>query len=187
MEITDKELFDKVVKGNQAAFEKIFRKYYTSLCIHANRLVRNMDVAEEIVQDIFLHVWENRASLRITISLSAYLHRSVHNSSLNHLKHKKVRDKYEQYVLVKRSNQDSTKDYVVAKELEQKIEEGINQLPEQCKIIFCMNRFESLKYKEIAEKLSISIKTVEAQMGKALKILRNHVKEFLVLFFLFFL
>jgi RNA polymerase sigma-70 factor (ECF subfamily) len=112
----------------------------------------------------------------------AYLYRAVHNESLNYLKHKKVVSIYQsQSARDMKAQTDSASRSVFLKDLEINLHQALNELPEQCRIIFQMSRFEELKYREIADKLEISVKTVENQMGKALKLLRMKLADFLVL------
>lgn len=138
------------------------------------------------MQEMFFSFWQKKEKLEINTSLEAYLFRSVRNSCLNYLKHLKIR---EQYKLANnqeiRRKEQEVHDNVVALELQERIEHVINELPPERKKIFKMSRYEELKYKEIAEKLKISVKTVEAQMGKALKFLRLHLADYLSLFIIF--
>jgi RNA polymerase sigma-70 factor (ECF subfamily) len=137
-------------------------------------------IAEEIVQNVFFRIWEKKEQLQIDDSLKAYLYRSVHNESLNHLKHLKIKTSFQlQYSgNMESSNQDAS-NQMVAAELENDIQKAISELPPQCRTIFQMSRFEQLKYQQIADQLNISIKTVENQMGKALKVLRSKLVEYL--------
>jgi len=147
-----------------------------------------MDQAEEIVQEMFFNFWQKKESLEINTSLEAYLFRSVRNACLNYLKHLKIREQYKlaNNQEIKQKEQE-IHDTVVAMELEEKIERIINQLPPERQKVFKMSRYEELKYKEIAQKLNISIKTVEVQMSKALKFLRMHLSDYLSLIFIFIL
>ncbi len=150
------------------------------MCGYVSRYVDDPDQAEEIVQEVFYNFWNKRSEIFITGSLESYLFRAARNSSLNYIKHLKVRHEYAtaREVLMKEEESRVT-DEVVELELHQKIDECIEQLPAERQRIFKMSRFEGLKNKEIAEKLNISIKTVEAQMGKALKYLRENLVDYL--------
>lgn len=172
--------------GDEKAFEHLFKAQYPILCGYARKYLDDTDQAEEIVQEMFFSFWQKKEKLEINISLEAYLFRSVRNSCLNYLKHLKIREQYKlaNNQEIKRKEQE-VHDSVVALELQQRIEHVINQLPPERKKIFKMSRYEELKYKEIAEKLKISVKTVEAQMGKALKFLRLHLADYLSLFIIF--
>lgn len=180
--LSEQEIVGAIRAGNERIFEETFRKYYQSLCNYANSILKEMDEAEEVVQNLFLSVWEKRSELEISISLKSYLYRAVHNHCLNRIKHLKVREEYQQYAVnFYDASYESVSQTVMKNELETKIEEAIRKLPEQCRLIFRMSRFEELKYHEIAEQLDISPKTVENQIGKALKILRVELAEYLPL------
>lgn len=180
--LSEQEIIGAIREGNEHIFEEIFRKYYQSLCNYANSILKEMDEAEEVVQNLFLSIWEKRNDLEINISLKSYLYRAVHNHCLNRIKHLKVREEYQQYAVnFYDASYESVSQTVMKNELETKIEEAIKKLPEQCRLIFRMSRFEELKYHEIAEQLELSPKTVENQIGKALKILRVELAEYLPL------
>ncbi len=182
MVLSEQEIIGAIREGNERIFEEIFRKYYQSLCNYANSILKEMDEAEEVVQNLFLSIWEKRSDLEISISLKSYLYRAVHNHCLNRIKHLKVREEYQQYAVnFYDASYESVSQTVMKNELETKIEEAIKKLPEQCRLIFQMSRFEELKYHEIAEQLELSPKTVENQIGKALKILRVELAEYLPL------
>lgn len=182
MQLSEQEIVGAIRVGDERIFEEIFRKYYQSLSNYANSILKEMDESEEIVQNLFLGIWEKRADLEITVSLKSYLYRAVHNHCLNRIKHLKVREEYQQYATnFYDVSHESVSNTVMKNELEQKIESAIEKLPEQCRIVFSMSRFEELKYHEIAEKLAISPKTVENHIGKALKLLRIELSEYLPL------
>ncbi len=180
--LSEQEIIGAIREGNERIFEETFRKYYQSLCNYANSILKEIDEAEEVVQNLFLSIWEKRSDLEISISLKSYLYRAVHNHCLNRIKHLKVREEYQQYAVnFYDASYESVSQTVMKNELEAKIEEAIKKLPEQCRLIFRMSRFEELKYHEIAEQLELSPKTVENQIGKALKILRVELAEYLPL------
>jgi RNA polymerase sigma-70 factor (family 1) len=182
VQLSEQEIVGAIRQGNERIFEETFRKYYQSLCNYANSILKEMDEAEEVVQNLFLSIWEKRGDLEINISLKSYLYRAVHNHCLNRIKHLKIREEYQQYATnFYDASYESVSQTVIKNELEQKIEEAIRKLPEQCRLIFRMSRFEELKYHEIAEQLELSPKTVENQIGKALKILRVELAEYLPL------
>ncbi|WP_207425240.1 RNA polymerase sigma-70 factor [Pedobacter sp. SYSU D00535] len=164
------------------AFERLFKEHFKALHAYANMMLKDEEQAEEIVQQVFLKLWERREQLNIQISIKAYLYKSVHNDCLNYFQQNKTRAKYEDYASRSGSAEaGSAAKKLELKELEGRIADALDELPQQCRTIFQMSRFEELKYKEIAEQLGISIKTVENQMGKALKILRVKLAEFLPL------
>jgi RNA polymerase sigma-70 factor (ECF subfamily) len=165
--------------GNLKAYEMLFRQYYQMLCGYSLKFVGDPDVAEEIVQDLFYTLWEKRMELQINTSVKSYLFSAVHNRCLKFIEHRNVEQKYRSYYLQHESEIDSEPfDSANVIEMQQIINKTLDSLPERCGRIFRLNRFEGLKYHEIANKLSISIKTVEANMGKALKILRKNLKDF---------
>ncbi len=170
-------VFRKIQLGDIKEFERIFKELYSPLCIYARKFLQDDDKAEEIVQDIFYTIWKNRETLDIKISLKSYLYRAVHNNCLQNIEHQSVENKYKQYI--KNGETEFELDPLRAMELyemNQMIERTMDVLPERCSLIFRMNRYEGLKYREIAEKLEISIKTVEADMGKALQAFRHNLK-----------
>ena len=147
---------------------------------------RQSSEEEEMVQQVFFKLWERNENLSLTGSVSAYLYRAVHNESLNYIKHQKVRSNHQLHIAYSMKNEvEHPAKEILSGELEKKIHSALNELPEQCRTIFQMSRFDELKYREIADKLGISVKTVENQMGKALKLLREKLVDFLVLILLF--
>lgn len=181
---TENEIIDLLEKGNIYAYELVFRRYYISLCGFATRFVQQPEVAEEIVQNVFLKLWEKRNHIRIETSLKSYLFRAVFNGCNNHLTHIKVRNKYisltQDAISKNEFHADPVIDSLVFKELDENITKAIENLPTECKKIFKMSRFEGLKYAEIANQLGISVKTVETQISRALSRLREDLKDFLV-------
>ena len=168
--------------GDITAFEMLFRTYYQPLCNYAFTFLQDKEDAEEIVQSTFLLVWEKRETLAIRTSVKPYLYAMVRNACLNVIKHEKIKQRFvgEEIALAQRSH-DSVAQTVASNELEYRIKVAMEELPEQCRLVFKLSRFEELKYAEIAEQLSISVKTVENHMGKALKIMREQLKDFLPL------
>lgn len=182
MEISVDQLITTLKSGDITAFEMLFRTYYQPLCNYAYTFVQDRDEAEEIVQSTFLNVWEKRDNLSIHTGVKPYLYAMVRNASLNVLKHEKIKQQHVtmELAVAERSVESVTRT-VMASELETKIYKAMDKLPEQCRLVFKLSRFEELKYSEIAEQLDISIKTVENQMGKALKIMRDQLKDYLPL------
>ena len=186
MELNDSLLIERLQKRDEAAFEQVFKTNYKSLHVYAFTMLKDDAVAEEMVQNVFFKLWERTENLTITGSVEAYLYKAVHNESLNYLKHLKVRKEHQLYVShrMKGENESAARKLRV-KELEVRLNQALNDLPEQCRTIFQLSRFEELRYREIADRLNISVKTVENQMGKALRILRTKLVDFLVLILLF--
>jgi RNA polymerase sigma-70 factor (ECF subfamily) len=182
VEIAEIDHFKLIKEGDQTAFEMIFKIHYSPLCNYAYTFLKDRDEAEEIVQAAFLNVWEKKENITIETSLKAYLYRAVRNSCLNARKHLAVKKKHsEEKLFTETRSQESVMDSVISSELDQKIGDALMALPEQCRIVFKMSRFEDLKYQEIADQLNISVKTVENQIGKALKIMREQLKDYLPL------
>ena len=182
MQLTDQELIHAIRLGNEPAFEAVFRQYYASLCQYARTFLHDWDDAEEAVQAVFLAVWEKRDSLEITVSLKSYLYRSVHNRCLNRIRHLSVQAEHREqaaYEVEMFQSPEAPMQSMIADELSDRLQEAIQRLPEQCRLIFSMSRFEEMKYQEIADQLGLSIKTVENQIGKALRILRTELADYL--------
>lgn len=188
MELTGTETGQLLIAYDEGEFEKLFKSHFKALHAYATVMLHDEVVAEEIVQNMFLKLWEKRDRLSIQSSVKAYLYKCVHNDSLNYIKHLKVKANYEDhttYIMKDQTNQPAKT--LELKELESRLWQALNELPEQCRTIFQMSRFEELKYKEIAERLGLSIKTVENQMGKALKLLRIKLVDFLPLILILFM
>lgn len=188
IQIPDSDILLAIRQGNERVFETVFKKHYQALCNYACGILKDMDDAEEVVQSIFLKFWEQREEIEISVSLKSYLYRAVHNTCLNRLKHLKIQETYRQYVGDYLENtHDSATDILDKVELESRIADALEKLPEQCRLIFKMSRFEELKYQEIADRLGLSIKTVENQIGKALKIMRTELADYLPIILLMML
>ncbi len=172
---------------SEYAFEGVFKKYFTALHGYAYTIVRDEAVAEGIVQEVFLNIWEKGRFPQWDDNPGPYLYRSVHNRSLNHLKKKKVKQAYETYATRQVHQTENTSEKIRMTELQDRLNEALEKLPEQCRIIFQMSRFREMKYQEIAAELKISLKTVEAQMGKALKRLRVQLADYLPLLLIYLL
>ncbi len=173
-------LVQALQRGEAPAFENLFRQWYEPLCHYACRLADgDMDEAEDLVQQAFVKLWEYRSRLKVEWSLKAYLYKSVHNACLNRIRSKKVQSKYLEFTAHQPDNMHSQPDDT-APELREHFQRALDTLPPQCRHIFELSRFETLKYREIADQLGISIKTVETQMGKALRVLRVQLADYLV-------
>ena len=180
MQLIEKQVVTSFKIDDESAFEQLFRAYYPRLCAFASTLLDDRAEAEEVVQTMFCRLWEQRTSLEVTSSVQAYLFRAVRNASLNQIKKTQIRDAYKVMNLDNlNQNPEFQPDRITESALSQRIEKAIADLPEQCRLVFKLSRFEEMKYKEIAEHLNISIKTVENQMGKALKRLRLDLVDFL--------
>lgn len=177
---------EQLKEGGITVFEMHFRTYYQPLCNYAYTFIQDKDEAEEIVQSSFLSFWEKRQTLAIHTSLKSYLYTMVRNACFNVIKHEKIKQKHAaEHLATGDTAHESVANTVLASELEQRIHEAMEQLPAQCRLIFKLSRFEELKYAEIADQLTLSVKTVENQMGKALRIMRDQLKEYLPLIIIF--
>jgi len=183
LDTADKKLLANLKKNKESAFDELFRKYFKNLTWFAIKMVKSHEIAEEVVQDLFVNFWEKRHELELKVSIKAYLYRAVHNNCIHATKKDKLHDSSE-LTLVNELTEDF-ENLLETSELETRIYGLIEQLPTECKRIFKLSRFEELKYKEIAERLQISIKTVETQMSRALKFLRLHMSDYIKLLILF--
>jgi RNA polymerase sigma-70 factor (ECF subfamily) len=182
----DTVLFEQIKQDDKKAFEALFHRYYGILCHFATHLTRNEAEAEEIVQELFVRLWEKRKKIQIDTSLKNYLFRAVKNQSLNYIQHNQIKNQYAQKVIHETEALNTDKNNYAEIGLLHKIEESIKSLPEKRQEIFRLSRQQGLKYREIAEKLNISVKTVETQMGLAIKTLREKLKHYSgILLFLF--
>jgi RNA polymerase sigma-70 factor (ECF subfamily) len=170
----DKLLFSKVTHGDKHSFDILFQKYYSQLVRFAVGYLHDGPSAEEVVQDVFVRIWENAQRIEIETSVLAYLYSSVRNQALNCIKHEKVKKKYEQeQVTVVDSDEYDFEEKVNVKFFRQILTSVVGDLQKKCREIFEMAKFEGLTYDEIAEYLQVSVKTVENQMGIALKKIRE--------------
>lgn len=186
--ISEQVNIEKINLGDKATFEMLFKKHYKEMCAYACRFELEIETAEEIVQELFVNIWNKRESLHISSSFRSYLFQSVRNYSLNYIKHAKIKHAYKEHNQRKIQEQESqVEDHLESEELKLKIQHAIDELPPERKKVFLMSRFEELKYSEIAEKLGISVKTVETQMSKALKHLKTKLSEYLPLLSMFVL
>ncbi len=157
-------------------FEVVFKTHYVKLTLYANRLLNDIDISKEIASDSLTFLWEKRGTLSFTTSVTAYLYKMVQNKCLNHIKHQRIENEYVNYMirnkLLDEIPEHDTNPYH-EKELAEQIRQAIDTLPEKCKLVFEMSRFEYLKNKEIAERLNISQNTVERHITIALEKLRK--------------
>ncbi|NWJ51024.1 MAG: RNA polymerase sigma-70 factor [Bacteroidetes bacterium] len=190
MKLSGFNIVKDIQEGNIKTFEEVFINYYPFLQKFAEGYVNNKDEASDIVQSVFLSVWERKEKLKTDTNLNNYLITLTKNQCLNFIKHLKAKQTYLQsqsynvnelllnYYALENLNENK----LILNELTAVIENAINSLPEQCKEIFRMSRFENMKYQEIADKMDISVKTVEKKMSISLGILRAALKDYLMLF-----
>jgi RNA polymerase sigma-70 factor (ECF subfamily) len=177
LENNEKHIIQSLDKAN---FEMLFRSHFSGLCFFAHKYVKDFEAAKEIVQDAFLSLWEKRETIDMDRPVKSYLTMIIHNKCTNYLRDNR---KFDQNILhienLAEVPEYDGADSMVEEELKNKIDTAIEELPEKCKQIFVMNRYENLKYQEIAVKLEISVKTVETQMSKALQHMRIRLSEYL--------
>ena len=173
----EKRLLERVRHGDSAAFEIIYRYHVKELCSFTAYYVKSFAAAEDIVQNLFLHLWELRETIQIKGFIKTYLFTSARNHSLNFLKHQTI-DRNSSDVYSKLFSIPSATPHEIAEhqELDVLITQALEKIPERCRIVFILSRYFNMKYSEIAEILEISVKTVDAQMVKATKILRADLR-----------
>lgn len=178
---------EQIRNGDVRAYEKIFNEYYGMLCLFAKKITGDMERARDIVQEVFVNLYSDRTTLHINTSLKSYLFKCVYNACLNNVKQHKIHSIHQEY-LKQHSPLSFSQDMVVRAELEEAIRITVESLPDQCRRIFKMNRYDGKKNSLIAEELGISIRTVETQISKALTVLRTNLADFLafLLFAIFF-
>ena len=175
-------LLGKLKNDDQSAFTVIFSKYYADLVRFSFGFTRNSDVSEEIVQEVFLKFWENRSSLDIHTSLKSFLLKNVQNRSIDSLRHTGITNKYASVVLEHAIlSQNDTENYILYSELQANLNQAMHKIPMQYAEVFQMSRLETLNYQEIADKLGVSVRTVEVRISKALGMLREELKDFLLI------
>ncbi|NCC10394.1 MAG: RNA polymerase sigma-70 factor [Bacteroidia bacterium] len=178
--LTDFFLIAKIKEGDVHAFETLFRRYYAPLCWYSASMTGSMEVGEEVVEELFYTLWRDRSELNVLRSVKSYLYGAVRNESLQYCQHLEVRDRYSEQVLAVADNQptDDPHRQMEYRELEQLIQQTITRMPERRQSIFKMHRLEGKTYVEIAAALSLSVKTIEAEMSKALRTLRNDIENY---------
>lgn len=173
------KILENLKNGDKSVFEDLYRQYYTPLCYYCVKYVERVEDAEELVQDVFFKLWEKHGEIEINSSINAYLHRAVQNNALNHINKQKIVNRF----MVSQDNNinlsfDDGQKKLEDDELRIVLKKAILELPEKRREIFELSRYDGLKYSNIAEQLSISVKTVESQMTKALKHLRVVLKDY---------
>jgi RNA polymerase sigma-70 factor (ECF subfamily) len=175
-------LFAGLKQGNKEAFSLLFKAYYKDLVLFGGNFLPDRAACEDIVQSVFLKLWNDRATLHITFSLKSYLLKSVYNACLDEIRHRNIIQKHESYSSYTNNilNEADTGNYILYSDLQKYLHKVLEQMPESYKEAFILSREDGLKYREIAEKLHISERTVEARISKALDLLRKHLKEFFI-------
>lgn len=179
--LNDLFVLKQIKEGDIKAFENLFRLYYTPLCLYAASITGRTDISEEIVQEFFYVFWKEKENLQLFLSLKSYLYGAVRNRSLQYLEHLEVRHKHWEAVQADASLETASTplEQLEYKELQELISRTLQKLPQRRRQIFRMHRLEGKKYAEIATFLSLSVKTVEAEMTKALQILRKEIENYI--------
>lgn len=177
--MTEQDLLTELRRGSEDAYDVVFRTCYARMVHFAAGMLGDTATAEEIVQDVMLELWRRRTTLTVETSLQAYLFRATRNRALNHLRHEKVVARGMAFAAQQMFSPPRGDRNLSEAEIDVALQSSIATLPARCREVFELSRLQGLKYNEIAAALGISVKTVEAQMGKALKILREKMSPFL--------
>lgn len=177
--VDERDLLGRIRQGDEGAFDAIFREHYASLVRCAEGMLRRRDVAEEVVQEVLLALWQRRDTLVVEESLRSYLFRATRNRSLNHLRHAAIERRAEPELSAIEPLEAPAPSGLVDEEIQAALRSAISELPPRCREVFELSRVHGLRYAEIASTLGISVKTVEAQMGKALRVLRERLAPWL--------
>ncbi len=176
--VEDREIIERLRTGDQGAFDHVFRSYYASLVGMAESMLREREPAEDVAQDVMLELWKRRENIVLESSLRAYLFRAVRNRALNHIRHLRVAPRAEPDAALDIPT-GAADQHTLHKEMAEAVKDAIASLPDRCREVFQLSRVQGLKYQEIADALGISIKTVEAQMGKAIRVMRQRLAPWL--------
>ena len=191
MNIADvNELLDQIVSGNITAYETFYKIMQPRLYSFCRKIIEDKEISRDVVQDVFISFWENRSLMNIHGTLSSYVFQMTYFKCMDHLRRLKIESKYQSYAALKIKESElsffdpeyNATGSLFFNEIESTISSAIDSLPEQCRNIFIMSRVDELKNKEIAEKLGLSVRTVESQIYKALKVLKSELKEYYPLF-----
>jgi RNA polymerase sigma-70 factor (ECF subfamily) len=188
--IRDEEMFvfNRMVEGDKEAFRFFFEKYYSDLCNLVNLYLHDPVMTEEIVQDIFIYLWEKKEKIKIESSLKSYLLRASKNRSLNYIRNEKTKlDIHNKLIDFDKGAIEMPDSVMDSNQLREAINAAIDSLPGRCREVYILGKERSMSYKEIAEELGISVKTVEVQMGNALKKLREQLLPYYNDIFILFL
>ncbi|MBN2610790.1 MAG: RNA polymerase sigma-70 factor [Bacteroidales bacterium] len=186
MDKDERHIINRLKQGDKVVFDKLFRCFYSRMVLYAGSYISDRDTAEDIVQDIFLHLWNKRKETFITTSVSSYLFRAVHNKCIQHLRHMKVTAAYEERHRLKlkeaellyNSSGDFNFSELQLTEIQRILNESYQLLPEKTRQIFLLSKEKDNSNRKIAELLNINIKTVEYHITKTLKVLRTALNDF---------
>ncbi len=175
---TDQDLIRLLQTDTSRAIDLLFRLHYAYLCQSVYRILPNATIAEDLVQDVFYELWKKKDNIHINTSIRAYLRRAARNKTLNHIRDQKMQFEDEENSPELESNTISSYEKLETQELQRYITKAIDELPERCRLVFSLSRYEDMTYNQIATSLDISVKTVENQISKALKLLRIAVGRY---------
>lgn len=181
--LSDNSLWENVKLGDIKSYELLFRQYYPALCIFAKKYTNDLTTAREIIQDLFIHLWEHRERLRINTSFKAYIYQAARFNSIRRIENARLSN-----ITLDEIPEPESEfyDFMEYAELQEQILKAIESLPPQCNKIFKLSRFEQLTYIQIAKQLNLSVKTIEAQISKALRIIQHSIEGYLFLLIYFF-
>ncbi len=180
-------LIENLKNNDKTAFTLIFTRFYQNLVHFSFTYTRNPEISEEIVQEVFLKLWENRGALNIQTSLKSYLLKIVQNKSIDWVRHLNIRQNYASFILDHPVlSENDTENYVLHADLESAFKKALTKLPALYAEAYKMNRIETLSYAEIANRLGVSVRTVEVRIGKALILLHNELKDYLFTLFILY-
>ena len=175
------------IANKHIAFNSLFNRYYAGLCAYCESFVGDRQTSEDLVQDVFVHIWMKRAELDFDETLRSYLYKAVHNASVQHLRHQKVKDRYSAQLKAKLTEAESipfewvitNTDPAEATEIQALYQQALEQLPAQTREIFLGSREKGMKYSEIADLTGLSAKSIEYHISKALVVFRKILKDYL--------
>lgn len=181
--LSDNSLWENVKLGDIKSYELLFRHYYPTLCIFAKKYTNDLTTAREIIQDLFIHLWEHRERLRINTSFKAYIYQAARFNSIRRIENARLSN-----ITLDEIPEPESEffDFMEYAELQEQILKAIESLPPQCSKIFKLSRFEQLTYIQIAKQLNLSVKTIEAQISKALRVIQHSIEGYLFLLIYFF-
>ena len=182
--ISDQSLSESIKNSNHGVFELVFNYYYSGLVVYADQIIKNTEISEDIIQSVFMKLWETRETIEIR-SFRSYFMQCVKNRCIDHLRSLQIKQRFDNRI-PEADHLVMEEDLWTKNELSELLERAVGDLPPRCREIFWMSRYENLKIAEIAEKLDISKRTVETQISKALKILRIKLVDYLSLLILYF-
>ncbi len=175
---SDLELFDYIRKDDLAAFEELYYRYWSVLTDSVYKRLHSKQKAEDLVQDLFLDIYQKRNQVQFKVSVKAYLHQAIKYKVLNEFRSDVIRGNYTRSLFFSPECKNDFANYLEAKDLRLKIHSVLNQLPEKCRKAFLLSRHENLSNKEISSSMKISVSTVEKHIGKALKAFRDNLREY---------